>query len=729
MSRTRYHKVDNFAHEVEEKLLEQGKHVRNYGRLNRWYMDALARGKLEDGDPHVVLDRPRPWRLQNFLRNLAPHASYGEISHRNYTLRVMNAGIEDALGRGKSSDQLEELLSPWKQNEHSYWENFQFHKELIGTSLINLLPDRSFALYVYAKDAVGDDAPVFYMELEVGRSIDRHVMVWELDQVMVKSATVAQPHEASEASEYASAYQKLYFYLNWEEKKPRYIIRVVVSDLPKVAHKSWDAWLGEMHKSSHVDAFVAISILILSSYYGVFGVGKPWVAQECGIGDYQGSGEGDSSSVALIAGIVVAGIASEEWLSPFAIILGAISRFYANESLTLRVHYRASISLSVKRVIITLLATASELGPYVSSTLGIDYAFRDRYAELNAGRDSSETYLAPICGSDMVLIIGAIFNVMGLMQSAYAGVYDGFSHSDFPAVPSIRPVVYVAKEAQHFKQILGDCRAVEEYCSVFRPILHWQQGVNKRFLGDAIDLAAPGSPPSFLSYCLATPATSRIAVRYAVYGGLFRFWLLPLAFVEQMLAAFGGIFILLLDLPVVLVLTFSLGLKTLGIPRSATKGINTFALKLYLPADYVLALLEAYNERVADWLDMQTMECRGRSTARLYRLPLIQAVRTGRTSNHAWKFGDYLPDSSYYRCSDMVVVNPRSCKLAIINAGNLFYNRHKLLWTTVGGTRYENPCLACGDNSVSHRSSLEGQQDPEEALHVSQTQVSPKLSM
>jgi len=50
--------------------------------------------------------------------------------------------------------------------------------------LINTIPDRPFALFIFAKDPVGDDIPVFYMELEIHGDLDRHTVVWELDQVL-----------------------------------------------------------------------------------------------------------------------------------------------------------------------------------------------------------------------------------------------------------------------------------------------------------------------------------------------------------------------------------------------------------------------------------------------------------------------------------------------------------------------------------------------------------------
>ncbi len=107
-------------------------------------------------------------------------------------------------------------------------------------------------------------------------------------------------------------------------------------------------------------------------------------------------------------------------------------------------------------------------------------------------------------------------------------------------------------------------------------------------------------------------------------------------------------------------------------------------------------------------LGLDVFECRSRSAARLDRLPLLKKVRTGRSSNHSWKFADYLYDAGYYRCSDMVIINPMICKLGMMEKGKLFFQRHKLLWTTKGGLRYENPCLSCGDNSVDRRNSVVG---------------------
>lgn len=691
---TRYHKVENLSRDVEEKLLHEGKYVRNYGRLNRWYMDELVRQNLRaDDDPGRILERRRPWRLQRFLEDLIPQATFGYVSHRTYTLRVLNAGIEEALGKGKSSDQLAELLSPWSTIEQ-YWEGFQFHRELIGTSLINMLPDRPFALYVFAKDPVGDDNPIFYMELEINGATDRHVLVWELDQVMVHPRTQPRPHEASKASEYASGYQKTYFFLNWDKKKPRRIVRAVVADLPKQDYVSWEDWLVRMHKSSYLDAVVGIIILAVASYYAIWEFQSPLQSRDCST-IYDSDGQqflNDRLGVMILAGIVVAGIAGEEWLPPWTLLMGAIARFHNNESLSLRVHYRFNNSVSVKRVLITLLASLSELGPYLSDLFDIpDYAY--------------------VCGPDAITVATSVILIVGLLQPAYTGIYGAFDHSDFPSAPTSFPKIYIAEEAQHFRQLLSDCSPVEEFCSVFRPLLHWQRGIHNRFLGDQIDLMAPGSPSSVLSLCLTKPATSRFVVGYTVYGDTFlRLWLLPLVIAEQLFAMFGGLIIIILDTPVAVMLLFTLFIKHSGFAsRGTICKLNELALKIYYPADFVLQILESLLSLSAKYLKLVTMECRARPCARLYRFPMIRSVRTGRTSNHSWKFADYLPDAAYFRCKDIVIVNPCSNKLAMGAAGQMFYNRHILLWTAMGGQCFEGPVLSCGDNSVSRRESLEGQ--------------------
>jgi len=666
-----YFKIDLLQRDKEEQLVASGKHVRNYGRLNRWYMDELAKLPLESEDPKKLLEKKRPWRMQRFLRVLASRkeTTYGTTTYRNYKLRVMNGGIEDVLGKGKSSDQLEELLSPWANSEQ-WWSEFEFYKSIIGTSLINMVPDRAFAIFIFAKDAVGDDSPIYYLELEVDGNTDRHTMVIEMDQVLTARRPGARPHEAAKAAEYASGYQKVYFYINWDERQPRRIIRAVVSDLPKAEKSTWDTWMDEQHIAQPLDAWVSIILTIAGTLIAVLL---------------------DEPRITLIAGIVVAGIASEEWIPPQAIILGAVARMFANESVAMRMYYRANLPLSVKRVTITLLSSVAEISRLVEDTANIQ--------------------------PSVLLGVAAFINCAALLQTGFAGVYGSFSHSDFPPRPSYFPKIYV-EQAGYFRQVVNDCRPVEEFCSVFRPLLHWQRGVKNRFLGDEVDLAAPGSPPSFMCYFLMTPASSKIAHSWLVYGQFFPLHLILLALVEQFMLLIGAVLLIFVDFPVTFFLACSWVLKRSRLfPRRVIRSINSGVLYLFQIVQLYVDFVDSYNAIIAAHVGMDILECRGRSTARLYRIPLMQRVRTGRSSNHSWKFGDYLYDNGYYRVSDILVVNPRAQKLGMVEARKLFFNRHKLLWTTIGGIRYENPCLACGDNSVSRRTSIEG-----EALKKNQSQ-------
>jgi hypothetical protein len=91
--------------------------------------------------------------------------------------------------------------------------------------------------------------------------------------------------------------------------------------------------------------------------------------------------------------------------------------------------------------------------------------------------------------------------------------------------------VYVAKNG-FMRQVMDDLRPVEEFCSVYRPLLHWQKGVTNRFLGEEVDLGAPGSPPSMACYWMCFPASSSICLG-RIYGNGFNPALLPLVVVEQ----------------------------------------------------------------------------------------------------------------------------------------------------------------------------------------------------
>lgn len=76
-------------------------------------------------------------------------------------------------------------------------------------------------------------------------------------------------------------------------------------------------------------------------------------------------------------------------------------------------------------------------------------------------------------------------------------------------------------------------------------------------------------------------------------------------------------------------------------------------------------------------------------------------------------------DSSYYRVSDMVLVNPRASKLGMMDKLRLFYKRHKLIWNTTDGIRYASPVLSCGDNTAARRKTYFGRGlDHEEARRL-----------
>ena len=366
----KYHKIENYTFEQEQRMLNEGKSVRNYGRLDRETIDKLIEQDLwDDGRRIELLERERPWRMTRFISDLlqdlhslpmeleaglidsyggataSNDCEYGYVSAGDYELRVVDGGIAEALGKGKlqvkgvtqserevvdtygdddevSLPQVSALreanlkqfnselgFKPWDDliNE-GYWSGFELWKELLNSVLINVLPDRPFSLFIFAKDAVGDDVPIYYLELAIKGDIDRHVVVWEMDQVLTELKKGARPHEGSKLSDYASVYQKVYFFINWDEKEPRRVTKLVVSDLAKSDYDDWSHWLQSMHDSSWFDALAAIIITIFGTALAI-----AW----------------NDNSVALVAGIIVSGVAAEEWIPPQTILFGAVARFYA----------------------------------------------------------------------------------------------------------------------------------------------------------------------------------------------------------------------------------------------------------------------------------------------------------------------------------------------------------------------------------------------------------------
>jgi hypothetical protein len=205
-------------------------------------------------------------------------------------------------------------------------------------------------------------------------------------------------------------------------------------------------------------------------------------------------------------------------------------------------------------------------------------------------------------------------------------------------------------------------------------------------------------------FWLSSPASARICVA-RIYGTTFNPLLLPVAATEQLLLLLGAVLQMLLDLPVTSALLAIALLKPI-VPRAVLVRLTGLALAIYAPLDAFCLAVDTINTVVnAAMVGFHVLHCRGRATARLYRIPMLQMVRTGRSSNHAWKFGDWNGET-YYRCSDMVLLNPRISKLGVIEPNRLMFRRHKLLWSSIEGVRYVHPVLSCGDNSVSRRTSI-----------------------
>eukprot|EP00514_Thraustochytrium_sp_LLF1b_P009388 CAMPEP_0184551960 /NCGR_PEP_ID=MMETSP0199_2-20130426/27246_1 /TAXON_ID=1112570 /ORGANISM="Thraustochytrium sp., Strain LLF1b" /LENGTH=756 /DNA_ID=CAMNT_0026947305 /DNA_START=20 /DNA_END=2290 /DNA_ORIENTATION=+ len=696
----RYFRVDKLTKEEEAASEAAGGNVRNYGRLKKSIMEGLCNQELKDENPREMLKRKRPWRLERFIKDLinTRGSTFGEASHQGYTVRVLDGGVANVLGKGlkqvsKPAAEAQEAVvdfAPWDRTD-VYWETFELWRELLGSSLINCMPDRPFSLYVYAKDVMGDDTPVFYMELQVKDAVERHSVVWEMDQVITSSRRISRHNEGSKASEYASAYQKVYFFLNWDEGRARRVDRMVLCDLAKDEKLAWDSYLSELHIVKSMDALIAILITISSLVLSV-----------CN----------DSLEISLVAGIIVAGIASEEWLSPQTVFLGAIARLFGNESLALRLYYRTINAQSTRRVLISVLGSIGELASLGGDASLDKKCYVNDHFSLNAFMDKlSET-------PNFIVFIASAVNVFCLFHTALGIIYDGFSSSDFPDTFLRHAKCYVPKKG-YMRQVMDDLKPIEEYCSVYRPLLHWRRGVANRFLGQDIDLASPGSPPSMVCYWMTFPASSKMCVAI-IYGKGFRWGYLPLAIVEQVLALVGSVIMIVNDLLVAILLAVTLLLKKSRLlNRSAVRGLVASAMGFYAPAGAYASLVDTYNLTIAKCLGLETLNCRGRTTAPLYRLPSVQRVRTGQSSNHSWKFGDWAAQAMYYRCHDMVIMNPRISKLGMIEARKLVYKRHKLMWNSFGGVRYSTPILGCGDNIVARRTSITGNpEDKKKRYHI-----------
>jgi len=81
------------------------------------------------------------------------------------------------------------------------------------------------------------------------------------------------------------------------------------------------------------------------------------------------------------------------------ILLGAIARFQANESLALRMYFASTNSLGTKRVLISVLASIGEIANVLATTLGIS---------------DKEVVGLDLTGPQQVLIIGSVVNIFCL---------------------------------------------------------------------------------------------------------------------------------------------------------------------------------------------------------------------------------------------------------------------------------------------------------------------------
>ncbi|GBG32338.1 Hypothetical Protein FCC1311_085632 [Hondaea fermentalgiana] len=773
MNQAGYLKIDN------ETTAE---YTRNPGRLDGKVLERLAQqdGHLDAAQRHELvkglLDHPRPWRFSRFIKELAEVDPYAvEVNDENenftYSVKVLNDNVESVMGKiwvekgaeaeaefgrhGHLSDVetdganacfgLSNCMPSIRANGSrerplsnpvERWSDFWLWKKLLSTNLINLLPDASFSLFVFAKDRTGDDLPIFFMELQkrpkdeaqTKKRTPRYELIWELDQVLrSNNDRIARPREALHAAEFASAYQKIFFYVNWFDDfgTKRHITHALVSDLNRVSKDKWDDWFEERHKDDPTDAILAIIITIVAAILSFSTVL-------------------DQPVISIVAGIAVAGIASEEWIPPRAFLLGAVARFHGNESLSLRVYQRADRMLSTKTVFISLIASFAEISDVFFFWQGNTDRSNDDCiianqtilgVPVNCTTDEPASNFLNImhpqgdacCAmnrSDLTISIAACFNCILLMHTAFAGIYSLYSPSDFPKNPRQHPRVYVEKASQKgfqkfFRQSIRDLRAVRERCYVYSPLNHFaltddeigsgrSQLAFKNINGqveDFVDLASPGAPSGYLCYWISSPACSKIAVDCLVYGKYCSLYLLPLALIEQILGIVGGLLTIIFDIPVALLLLLLAApmqlnkIKRDTVPRPFIRNCVAAIMYVYEPVDWYLILVRSYNRIIAALLDLDYIKCRTRSTARLYRWANIRAVRTGRASNHSWSFGEHL-DSGYYHCSDCVCVNPRTFKMGLVNKEIRAFQRHRNLWANHPNIKvYKNPFLSCGDNT------------------------------
>ena len=269
-------------------------------------------------------------------------------------------------------------------------------------------------------------------------------LVWEMDQGnMKRTEGNSALSRGLDMAAHAHAYIKIFFFLkerDMEEQSQAFKIdRCMLANL-KRSDEKWDEWLLEQHKAKSTDAIVSI-VLIGAALAGslVF----------------------NEAIISVFAGIIVAGIAAEEWLAPQAVLFGAIARFMKNEALALRMYYRTNFSIGIRSLLITLLASAGELSVFFDASFGV----------IKVGNNN-------FTGTQVLLIVSSAINIFCLLPCALSYFYEGVRVRDLPKDRYLQPKAFISKQYPFFMRFLEKTTwpPTTSTKNVARIRLHWSRG-------------------------------------------------------------------------------------------------------------------------------------------------------------------------------------------------------------------------------------------------------------
>lgn len=621
--------------------------------------------------------------------------------------------------------------------------DYELWKDLLTTSLCGLLPNEDFSLYILAHGKEGRPLPIYYLELcRDTAKADRGgelFLVWEMDQGNMKRVEGnSSLSRGLDMAEYAHSYIKIFFFIKErdmeEQSAALRIDRCMLANL-KRSDEEWDEWLIEQHQAKSTDALVAI-ILIGAALAGSLVFNEPIIS--------------------VFAGIIVAGIASEEWLAPQAVVFGAIARFLKNEALALRMYYRTNFSIGIRSLLITLLASAGELSVFFNSSFGT----------IKLGG-------ADFTGAQALLIVAAGINIFCLLPCALSYFYEGVRVQDLPKDKYLQPKVFISEQYPFFLRFLEKTTwpPTTSTKNVARIRLHWSRGGYnnniENFLSgttcakwitglcgsedeaqdqDAvnqsssaivapeakvereesieiegaegeekaparlrphsdviIDLAAPGSPSSMRAMALSLPATSKVFHSHMMKGTFLfdgevsvgtKLAIIPLLLLEYTLVFLGACLIMICDIPAAMLL----GIARILLKVFPYEGVQRFLYWLPFPlAGYNLAdvLLIVYSNVYTPFaIRFLGMTTMTCRSKSMARWYRLPRMLKVRTGRQS---NHAWRSGSYFRdqyfiAGDIVVMNPRWPLMGLANSSNNVNGNNKCVWTS-RGRKYCNPSL------------------------------------